>query len=85
MVHGASLNDSVTLPDVAMTVRVSFQTTAIQCPDNVHPKAIIANLVQLFYAWRIRVVTESWLLVGVITFCSFCQWCKLSSYRTVDL
>lgn len=31
---------------------------------------IIASLVQLFYAWRIRVLTRSWLFVGLVFICA---------------
>ncbi|KAI0337921.1 hypothetical protein BDW22DRAFT_1423313 [Trametopsis cervina] len=36
---------------------------------------IIALFVQLFFAWRIKVLTKSWPLVLLIVFCSVCQWC----------
>ncbi|KAI0787222.1 hypothetical protein BC629DRAFT_497634 [Irpex lacteus] len=35
--------------------------------------AIIACMVQLFFAWRVRVLSKSWLLVACIAFCSVSQ------------
>ncbi|OSD07500.1 hypothetical protein PYCCODRAFT_619779 [Trametes coccinea BRFM310] len=37
--------------------------------------AIIAALVQSFFAWRVKVLTRSWVAVGLIAFCSFAQFC----------
>lgn len=39
-------------------------------------QSIIALLVQMFFAWRVKVLTNSWPPVILIAFCSFCQWCK---------
>ncbi|THG96863.1 hypothetical protein EW026_g5047 [Hermanssonia centrifuga] len=37
--------------------------------------AIIALLVQMFFAWRVKVLTGNWFVVGFIALCSICQWC----------
>ncbi|CDO78282.1 hypothetical protein BN946_scf184674.g4 [Trametes cinnabarina] len=37
--------------------------------------AIIAGLVQSFFAWRVKVLTRSWIAVGLIALCSFAQFC----------
>ncbi|KAI9059272.1 hypothetical protein FKP32DRAFT_1680090 [Trametes sanguinea] len=37
--------------------------------------AIIAGLVQSFFAWRVKVLTRSWYAVVVIALCSFAQFC----------
>lgn len=37
--------------------------------------AIIALMVQMFFAWRVKVLTNSWPAVFFIAFCSICQWC----------
>ncbi|KAH9841813.1 uncharacterized protein C8Q71DRAFT_349276 [Rhodofomes roseus] len=37
--------------------------------------AIIALFVQMFFAWRVKVLTGSITAVCVIMFCSLCQWC----------
>ncbi|KAI0693966.1 hypothetical protein BC835DRAFT_1415596 [Cytidiella melzeri] len=37
--------------------------------------AIIALMVQVFFAWRVKVLTNNWPLVAFIAFCSFAQWC----------
>ncbi|THG96858.1 hypothetical protein EW026_g5048 [Hermanssonia centrifuga] len=41
--------------------------------------AIIALLVQMFFAWRIKVLTGNWFVVVIVSFCSIAQWCKLLS------
>jgi len=37
--------------------------------------AIIALMVQMFFAWRVKVLTNNWPSVIFIAFCSVCQWC----------
>ncbi|KZT09390.1 uncharacterized protein LAESUDRAFT_748519 [Laetiporus sulphureus 93-53] len=37
--------------------------------------AFIAMFVQMFFAWRVKVLTGSIPAVLFIMFCSFCQWC----------
>ncbi|KAI0926841.1 hypothetical protein AcW1_007756 [Taiwanofungus camphoratus] len=37
--------------------------------------SIIAMFVQMFFAWRVKVLTGSTPAVIFIMFCSFCQWC----------
>ncbi|PCH39978.1 hypothetical protein WOLCODRAFT_150029 [Wolfiporia cocos MD-104 SS10] len=37
--------------------------------------AIIALLVQMFFAWRVKILTGSVPATCFIMFCSFCQWC----------
>ncbi|KAH9889978.1 hypothetical protein C8Q73DRAFT_146699 [Cubamyces lactineus] len=37
--------------------------------------AIIGMLVQMFFAWRVKVLTSSWIAVGTIAVCSFAQFC----------
>ncbi|KAI8978769.1 hypothetical protein BD414DRAFT_117621 [Trametes punicea] len=36
---------------------------------------IIACLVQMFFAWRVKVLTSNWFAVSLIVFCSFAQFC----------
>ena len=43
--------------------------------DSFELQSIIALLVQMFFAWRVKVLTNSWPPVILIAFCSFCQWC----------
>ncbi|KAI0786891.1 hypothetical protein C8Q75DRAFT_720408 [Abortiporus biennis] len=38
-------------------------------------RAIIALMVQLFFTWRVKVLTGSIPAVIFIAFCSICQWC----------
>lgn len=35
----------------------------------------MAALVHSFYAWRIKIVTDSWPLVVAIAVCTICQFC----------
>ncbi|KAI0337919.1 hypothetical protein BDW22DRAFT_832759 [Trametopsis cervina] len=37
--------------------------------------AIIAIMTQMFFAWRVKVLTSNWYLVTAIAFCSIAQWC----------
>ncbi|KAI0795318.1 hypothetical protein BC629DRAFT_1592810 [Irpex lacteus] len=37
--------------------------------------AIIALMVQSFFAWRVKVLTNNWPLVAFISCCSIAQWC----------
>ena len=39
-------------------------------------QAIIALLVQLFFAWRVKVLTGSLPVVCFIVFCAIAQWCE---------
>ncbi|KAI0787227.1 hypothetical protein BC629DRAFT_498007 [Irpex lacteus] len=37
--------------------------------------AIIAAMVQMFFAWRVKVLTGKWIIFAAIATCSFCQLC----------
>ncbi|KAI0084805.1 hypothetical protein BDY19DRAFT_997371 [Irpex rosettiformis] len=37
--------------------------------------SIIALMVQMFFAWRVKVLTRNWPLVSFIMLCSIVQWC----------
>lgn len=45
------------------------------CPT----QAIIATLVQLFFAWRVRVLTSNRLIVVAIVVCAIIQLCTLAA------
>jgi hypothetical protein len=34
------------------------------------PQGIIATMVQLFFAWRLKVLTKNWLVVGIVVLSS---------------
>ncbi len=60
-----------------MTVRTLAYPSVYSNEETV--QAIIALLVQMFFAWRIKVLTGNWFVVVIVSFCSFAQWCKLLS------
>ncbi|KAI0338912.1 hypothetical protein BDW22DRAFT_1432128 [Trametopsis cervina] len=37
--------------------------------------SIIALMVQMFFAWRVKVLTNNWFIVSAIMVCSVAQWC----------
>lgn len=37
---------------------------------------MIALFVQMFFAWRVKVLTGKLPAVILIAFCSLCQWCE---------
>lgn len=43
-----------------------------------------ALFVQMFFAWRVKVLTGKMPAVILIAFCSLCQWCKRPSAVAVS-
>lgn len=37
---------------------------------------MVGGVVQLFYAWRLKVLTDGWVLVSIIIIGSLVTWCK---------
>ena len=45
----------------------------------IYYEAIIGSLTQLFFAWRVKVLTNSIPAVAIICICAICQFCEASS------
>ena len=80
---------SVFSTDPAMTVRTRrFLLSSEQPYSRTSPsQAIIAFMVQIFFSWRVKVLSDSWILVACIASCSIFQcrtWDIHSNLRRYD-
>ena len=48
-------------------------------------QAIIGSLVQCFFAWRVKVLTNSMVAVILIGICALCQFCECMGKSRITL